>query len=157
MRCALPAAIIIASLDCFPSTWIDVTNRTSGHARVTAARTCAKSRDSTGADELTTTCQPFVPQVHLSLWSFQFRNGNNAEASCTGASEKANRSTLMARYRFSVANTSPVACSTFACRLLPCASIVTMAMKPFTRRCHMASGMPNSNKCTPSTFSTVRA
>jgi len=52
---------------------------------------------------------------------------------------------------------SPVDRSTSTCRLLPCASMVTIAAKPFTRRCHMASGMPNSIKCTSSTFSTVRA
>ncbi|PWW07129.1 hypothetical protein DFQ01_10221 [Paenibacillus cellulosilyticus] len=35
-------------------------------------------------------------------------------------------------------------CSTSACRLLPCESIVTMAAKPSVCRCHIASGMPNS-------------
>jgi site-specific recombinase XerC len=44
----------------------------------------------------------------------------------------------------SAASSSPVAFSTSACRLLPCASMVTMAANPFTFRRHMASGMPNS-------------
>ena len=39
------------------------------------------------------------------------------------------------------------------CRLLPWASIVTMAGKSLTRRCHIASGVPNSNSETPSTAS----
>ena len=57
----------------------------------------------------------------------------------------------------SAARASPVSFSTSACRLLPCASIVTIAMKSRTRRCHIASGIPNSIRCTPSTFSIVRA
>ncbi len=44
------------------------------------------------------------------------------------------------------------ALSTSACRLLPCASMVTMTGKSLTEMCHMASGMPNSRKSTPSTF-----
>jgi len=36
--------------------------------------------------------------------------------------------------------------STSAWREFPCASIVTMAGKSLTRRCHMASGIPNSNR-----------
>ena len=55
------------------------------------------------------------------------------------------------------ASASAVAFSTSACRLLPCASMVTMVRKSFTRRCHMASGTPNSSRCTPSTFSTAWA
>src|SRR5688500_6389982 len=45
-------------------------------------------------------------------------------------------------------NASPVSRATPACRLLPCASIVTIAMKRFTRRCHIASGIPKSIQCT---------
>src|SRR3982750_3955380 len=55
------------------------------------------------------------------------------------------------------ASDSPVAFSTSACRLLPCASIVTIAAKFFTRMCHIASGTPNSIRCTPFTSSIVRA
>jgi hypothetical protein len=51
----------------------------------------------------------------------------------------------------------PVVFSTSACRLLPCASMVTMAGKPFTRRCHIASGIPNSIRLTSRTSSTVLA
>jgi hypothetical protein len=61
------------------------------------------------------------------------------------------------RYQASFASASPVAFSTSACKLLPCASMVTMAAKFFTRRRHMDSGMPNSGRYTPSTSSTVRA
>src|SRR3954465_9827291 len=43
---------------------------------------------------------------------------------------------------------SPVAASTSACRLLPCASIVTIAAKSCTSKCHIASGIPNSIRCT---------
>jgi hypothetical protein len=43
------------------------------------------------------------------------------------------------------------ALSTSACRLLPCASIVTMTGNSFTLTCHIASGIPNSRKSTPST------
>ena len=50
------------------------------------------------------------------------------------------------------ANFPPVSFSTSACRLLPCASIVTIAAKSRTRRCHIASGIPNSISSTPSTF-----
>src|SRR3954465_10521075 len=53
------------------------------------------------------------------------------------------------------ANDSPVCASTSACRLFPCASIVTIAAKFFTRKCHIASGIPNSISDTPSTSSTV--
>jgi hypothetical protein len=60
-------------------------------------------------------------------------------------------------YRPTFSRTSPVAFSTSACRLLPCASMVTIAAKFFTRMCHMASGIPNSIRCTPTTFSTLRA
>jgi hypothetical protein len=52
---------------------------------------------------------------------------------------------------------SAVDFSTSACRLFPCASMVTIAGKLFTRRCHMASGIPNSIRFTSSTSSTVRA
>ncbi len=55
------------------------------------------------------------------------------------------------------ASAAPVLVSMSACRLWPCASIVTIAAKPFTRMCHIASGMPNSIRCTPRTCSTVRA
>ena len=52
---------------------------------------------------------------------------------------------------------SPVSCSTLACRLFPCASIVTIAAKSCTCRCHMASGIPKSSRFTPSTLSIERA
>ncbi len=42
--------------------------------------------------------------------------------------------------------------STSAWRLLPCASMVTIAAKPSTCKCHIASGMPNSMKSTLFTF-----
>jgi hypothetical protein len=42
--------------------------------------------------------------------------------------------------------------STSSWRLRPWASIVTMAGKSRTRRCHIASGTPSSNRSTPSTF-----
>ena len=48
---------------------------------------------------------------------------------------------------------APDSCSMSLCRLLPCASIVTIAGKSFTVRCHIASGVPNSSSDTPSTFS----
>ena len=57
----------------------------------------------------------------------------------------------------SAASFSPDACSMSLCRLFPWASIVTMAGKSVTRRCHIASGVPNSSSETPSTASTVRA
>lgn len=47
--------------------------------------------------------------------------------------------------------------STAACRLFPCASMVTIAAKSCTCRCHMASGIPKSSRCTPSTLSIERA
>ena len=47
--------------------------------------------------------------------------------------------------------------STSACSEFPCASIVTIAGKSFTRRCHIASGIPNSRRFTSSTCSTQRA
>ncbi len=62
--------------------------------------------------------------------------------------------------RYTVCNScsdSPVDFSISACRLLPCASMVTMAAKLFTFRCHIASGMPSSNRFTSITCSTVRA
>ena len=43
-------------------------------------------------------------------------------------------------------------CSTSSWRLLPWASMVTMAGKSFTVRCHIASGVPNSINETPSTL-----
>jgi hypothetical protein len=58
---------------------------------------------------------------------------------------------------FISASAWPVASSTPAWRLLPWASMVTMVRKFFTRRCHIASGIPNSIKCTPTTFSIARA
>ena len=51
----------------------------------------------------------------------------------------------------------PDSCSMSLCRLLPCASIVTIAGKSLTVRCHIASGVPNSSSETPSTRSIVRA
>lgn len=51
----------------------------------------------------------------------------------------------------SLASTAAEAFSTSAWSELPCASIVTMAGKSVTRRCHMASGMPNSSRFTSST------
>jgi hypothetical protein len=48
------------------------------------------------------------------------------------------------RQRAVEARASPVIFSTSACRLLPAASIVTMAAKRLARTCHIASGMPNS-------------
>lgn len=55
------------------------------------------------------------------------------------------------------ASSTAVDSSTSLCSELPCASIVTMAAKSSTSRCHMASGMPNSSQSTPATFFTVRA
>ncbi len=55
------------------------------------------------------------------------------------------------------ARCAPVSFSTSACKLLPCASMVTMATKLLTRRCHIASGIPKSIRCTPSTRSIDRA
>jgi hypothetical protein len=49
------------------------------------------------------------------------------------------------------ANFSNEDLSTSACKLLPWESIVTTAVKPSTRRCHIASGIPNCIKSTPST------
>ena len=46
----------------------------------------------------------------------------------------------------------PDSCSMSLCRLLPCASIVTMAGKSSTVRCHIASGVPNSSSDTSSTL-----
>ncbi len=57
----------------------------------------------------------------------------------------------------SAASSAPVAFSTSACKLLPCASMVTIAANPFTRSRHIASGIPNSIRYTPGTSSTVRA
>ena len=51
----------------------------------------------------------------------------------------------------------PDSCSISLCRLFPCASIVTIAGKSLTRRCHIASGVPNSSSDTSSTPSIVRA
>jgi hypothetical protein len=58
-------------------------------------------------------------------------------------------------------NTGSLNCSSFckddfstcSCRLFPWESIVTTAVKPLTRMCHIASGTPNSIRSTPSTFS----
>ena len=47
--------------------------------------------------------------------------------------------------------------TTHLCRLLPCASMVTIAGKSRTSRCHIASGVPNSVSDTPSTRSMQRA
>ena len=58
------------------------------------------------------------------------------------------RVTGSANFSSSVAD----ALSTSAWRLLPRASIVTIAGKSFTRMCHIASGTPNSRKSTPSTL-----
>jgi hypothetical protein len=49
------------------------------------------------------------------------------------------------------ASSAPEDFSTSACMLLPRASIVTITGKSLTRRCHIASGMPNSRKSTPDT------
>ena len=57
----------------------------------------------------------------------------------------------------SVASTLPDSTSTSLCRLLPCASMVTIAGKSRTCRCHIASGVPNSVSDTPSTRSMQRA
>ena len=51
----------------------------------------------------------------------------------------------------------PDSASTSLCRLLPCASMVTIAGKSRTCRCHIASGVPNSVSDTPSTRSIQRA
>jgi hypothetical protein len=48
--------------------------------------------------------------------------------------------------------TLPVVFSTSACKLLPCESMVTSAIRSLTRKCHMASGMPSSSSDTSSTF-----
>ena len=45
---------------------------------------------------------------------------------------------------------------TSACSELPWESMVTMAGRSLTRRCHMASGMPNSSRWTPFTSSMQR-
>ncbi|QFT87887.1 hypothetical protein FIU87_04395 [Bacillus sp. THAF10] len=60
---------------------------------------------------------------------------------------------------FSYLNTRSLNCASFssedfstsACRLLPWESMVTTAVNPSTLRCHIASGIPNSIKSTPST------
>jgi hypothetical protein len=52
---------------------------------------------------------------------------------------------------------APDSCSMSLCKLFPCASIVTMAGKSLTIKCHIASGVPNSSSETPSTFSIERA
>jgi hypothetical protein len=57
----------------------------------------------------------------------------------------------------SASRAEPLSCSTAACRLLPCASMVTIAANPSTRNCHIASGIPNSSRFTPRTSRTVRA
>src|SRR5208283_1026644 len=46
----------------------------------------------------------------------------------------------------SFSNSCPEAVSTDSCKLWPCESIVTIASKSFTLRCHIASGMPNSSR-----------
>ena len=51
----------------------------------------------------------------------------------------------------------PDSCSISLCRLFPCASMVTIAGKSLTRRCHIASGVPNSSSDTSSTPSIDRA
>ena len=55
------------------------------------------------------------------------------------------------------ARCSPDSCSMSLCRLLPCASIVTIAGKSLTVRCHIASGVPNSSSETPLTPVIARA
>ena len=52
----------------------------------------------------------------------------------------------------SAARCSPDSCSMSLCRLLPCASMVTIAGKSSTVRCHIASGVPKSRRDTPSTL-----
>jgi hypothetical protein len=64
-------------------------------------------------------------------------------------------------YNIFYLNTGSLNCSSFcnddfstcSCRLFPWESIVTTAVKPLTRICHIASGIPNSMRSTPSTFS----
>ena len=58
----------------------------------------------------------------------------------------------LAATRPSLRDARPTRCSTSLCRLLPCASIVTIAGKSSTVRCHIASGVPNSSSDTPSTL-----
>ena len=71
-------------------------------------------------------------------------------------SERCRLEVLPVTYR-NVSNTAPDSSSTSLCKLLPCESIVTIAGKSWTSRCHIASGVPNCMSDTPVTRSMQRA
>jgi len=67
------------------------------------------------------------------------------------------RGTATPGYPPIAARCAPDSCSMSLCSEFPCASIVTIAGKSSTVRCHIASGVPNSRSETPSTCLIERA